>query len=504
MSAPNGTGLMLRKTTLPRRSHRTMLAPVAYNELVMPSLRLARSSRMVRRIARILVIGLGLMIVLAAFAPWQQSLTGKGNVVAYAPLERQQTIEAPIKGRIIRWGEGVFENARVERGQVIVEIQDLDPSLMGRLNEQLTASQQHREAARQQFQANQRSLEVAETIVEVYFSQIEAYRDVRTQIVASANAYIDMAKQKITAEEQHLIEQQAALAQVEADYERQKRLYQEQIASQLKFQEAERKFGEGKAKVAKAAANVEAAKNELEAKQRDRDAKARKAQVDIDYADAMYRKAKGDVAKAESDVHKASAELNKVEKELSEMQVKVSRQENQIVLAPFDGFVVQITPNQGGQMIKEGDMLCVIVPDTADRAVQIWLDGNDAPLIDLDKHVHVRLQFEGWPAVQSAGWPSIAVGTFGGQVVSVDSIDDGKGQYRILILPDDQDTDWPGAVWPEGRFLRQGVRANGWVLLERVPLWFEIWRRMNAFPPVVSIDKEKEKLSKPPKVGKAL
>lgn len=502
MSEHDGTGQMTIKTR-PRRSHRTMLAPVAYNELVMPSLRLARSARIVRIIAKSLLIALGLLIVLSAFAPWQQSVTGKGNVVAYAPLERQQTIEAPIKGRIIRWGEGVFENARVERGQVIVEIQDLDPLLTSRLAEQLFASQQQLEAAKQQFEANQRSLEVEKTIVDVYFKQIAAYEDVKEQIVASANAYIDMAQQKINAEQQHLLEQQAALSQVEADYERQTRLYQERIASELKFQEAERKFREGQAKVAKAEANFEAAKNELVAKQRDRDAKARKAQVDIDYADAMHKKAKGDVNKAESDVAKASADLNKVEKEVSEMQVKVARQQSQVVLAPFDGFVVEITPNQGGQMVKEGDMLCAIVPDTADRAVQIWLVGNDAPLVEPGRHV--RLQFEGWPAVQSAGWPSIAVGTFGGTVVSVDSIDDGKGQYRILILPDEQETDWPGAIWPEGRFLRQGVRANGWVLLERVPLWFEIWRRMNAFPPVVTIEEEeKEKLRKPPKVGKAL
>ena len=96
--------------------------------------------------------------------------------------------------------------------------------------------------------------------------------------------------------------------------------------------------------------------------------------------------------------------------------------------------------------------------------------------------------------------------TLSGKVISVDSIDNGKGQYRILVQPDDRDPDWPGAEWPEGRFLRQGVRAHGWVLLNRVPLWFEAWRRMNAFPPVVSFEKDapKDKPSKPPKVGKTL
>lgn len=484
------------------RRPRTILLPVAYSEALMPSLRLARSTRFARQIAKALFALLLASIALILFAPWQQSITGTGNVVAYAPGERQQTIEATIKGRIVRWGDGIHENARVEKGQMIAEIQDLDPMLLGRLQDQLTSTRMQVQAAHQSVAANHRNLEATHTIVESLAAQVTAYTEVKLQVISSADAFIENAQQKVIAEEQHLIEQLAAFAQVTADYQRQKQLYEEKIASQFKFQEAERKYKEGEAKIAKHEAYVQAAKVEVTGKQRDRDAKAQKAQVDIDYAKAMLGKSKGDVAKAEGDVAKAEAELNKAEKELAEMQVKVSRQESQIITAPFDGFIVKITPNQGGQMIKEGDMLCMIVPDTTDRAVQLWLDGNDAPLVEPGRHV--RLQFEGWPAVQLAGWPSVAVGTFGGKVISVDSIDNGKGQYRILIQPDDRDPDWPGAVWPEGRFLRQGVQAHGRVLLDQVPLWFEVWRRMNAFPPVTSFEKDgsKEKPSKPPKVGK--
>jgi hypothetical protein len=170
------------------------------------------------------------------------------------------------------------------------------------------------------------------------------------------------------------------------------------------------------------------------------------------------------------------------------------------VTAPFDGFIMQIAANQGGQMLKEGDPLCVMVPDTTDRAVQLWVRGNDVPLITSGRHV--RLQFEGWPMVQFSGWPSVAIGTFGGQVVSVDASDNGNGQFRVLVRPDPRDPDRLGATWPEANYLRQGVRTNGWVLLDRVPLWYEVWRRMNAFPPSVSSKADKEKISKPPKVGK--
>lgn len=481
---------------------RTMLAPVAYSELVMPSLRLARSSRTARRIGKVLFVVLFGATVLVLFAPWQQSIPGQGSVVAFAPGERKQTIEATNKGRIVRWGEGIFENARVEEGQMIVEIQDLDPLLLGRLKEQLAAVQLQVMAGGHQVAANKTTLAAARTVVESYALNITTYTKAKEEIIASADAFIDNAKQKVIAEEQNLIEQQAALAQVTADYQRQKQLYEEKIQSQIKFQEAERKYKEGAAKIPKHQAYVQGAKDELTAKERDREAKAQKAQAEIDSATALHRTAQGNVAKAESEVAKAEAELNKAEKELLEMRVKVSQQETQVVTAPFDGFIVQIAPNQGGQMLKEGDQLCVIVPDTEDRAVQLWLAGNDVPLVEPGRHV--RLQFEGWPAVQLVGWPSLAVGAFGGKVISVDAIDDGKGRYRILVQPDERDSDWPGAKWPKGRFLRQGVRVNGWVILDRVPLWFEVWRRMNAFPPVISIDNDtpKEKAAKPPKVAK--
>lgn len=476
---------------------RTMLAPVAYSESVMPALRLARSSRIARRIARVLFVGLVITVGLMAFAPWQQSVTGSGSVTAYAPDERQQVIEAPIKGRIVRWGESIYENARVTKGQLIAEIRDLDEAYAERLQQQLVNTELTVAAAQQQLEANQRALTAAETIVESYAAQVRAYETVKRETIAAQDAYVEMAVKKVRAEEQQLAEYEAALPQLQAEYDRLEKLHAEGNIALQKLQEVERKLTESQAKVKRAEAYVAAATSELTGKQRERTAKIEKAQVDIDYAEAALRKANGDVSKAESDVAKARQETNKAEKELLEMQVKVARQESQLITAPFDGFVVQINPNLGTAVLKEGDAICTIVPETSDRSVQIWLDGNDAPLVEPGRHV--RLQFEGWPALQFSGWPSVAVGTFGGEVVSVDATDNGKGKFRILVRPDSDDQ-----TWPDERFLRQGVRANGWVLLDQVPLWFEVWRKLNGFPPVVSVDesdKSSDK-SKPPKLPK--
>ena len=480
-----------------RYQRQSMLVPVAYSESVMPALRLARSSRIARMIARWLFGGLIMTTLLMAFAPWQQSVNGSGSVLAYSPEQRPQVIEAPIKGRIVRWGEGVVENAQVTEGQVIAEIRDLDESYSARLDQQLLNSERAVEAARQQLKANERALEAAEKTVESYDAQVQAYNTVKRETIAAQDAYVAMAAKKVSAEQQQLEEYEAALPQLQAEFDRTKRLEEEGNISLQKLQEIDRKLTESQAKVRRAEAYVEAARSELEGKQRDRAAKIEKAQVDIDYAQAELRKANGDVSKSEGAIAKAQQELNKAEKEVLDMEVKVARQKSQVITAPFDGYIVQINPNMGTAVLKEGDSICTIVPQTTDRSVQVWLDGNDAPLVEPGRHV--RLQFEGWPAIQFSGWPSVAVGTFGGEVVSVDSTDDGKGKFRVLVRPDESDN-----PWPDERFLRQGVRANGWVLLKQVPLWFEVWRQLNGFPPVVDFrdSPEKNSKNKPPKLPK--
>ncbi len=130
-------------------------------------------------------------------------------------------------------------------------------------------------------------------------------------------------------------------------------------------------------------------------------------------------------------------------------------------------------------------------PVRLDRAAEIWVHGNDAPLISVGRKV--RLQFQGWPALQFTGWPSVAVGTFGGIVKTVDAAaGNNKDQFRVLVIPDENCD-----AWPANRFLRQGTRANGWVLLDQVGLGFEAWRRLNSFPPTVAMPEEK------PAAGKA-
>lgn len=168
-------------------------------------------------------------------------------------------------------------------------------------------------------------------------------------------------------------------------------------------------------------------------------------------------------------------ELTEARATLARVNTRLAQQGRQLVTAPRAGTILRRAAGAQTVYVKQGDELAVLVPQTRSRAVELWLDGNNLPL--LAQGQEVRLQFEGWPALQFSGWPSAAVGTFGAQVAVIDAGAGQPGQFRILVVP------LPGEEWPDNRMLRQGVRAHGWVLLGQVPLGYELWRRFNDFPP---------------------
>lgn len=474
-----------------------MLAPSAYADSLLPSLRLARSSRRARLIGKILLTLLVCGFILVAIAPWQQSVSGSGSVIAFDPNERPQKLEALTKGRLTKMGDNVYPNAKVKKGDLIAVIQDLDPNYLKRLDESLQTTRDLEEAAKRVLQASKVSLKASEDAIVSYQDQVHGYTMAKNSVLDAADAGIEAAKNKVNAQEQALAQAKAAFEQATFDYERQKTLLAKEAVAEVKFQKAEQYYRETKAKVASAEEYIKEAKNNLLEKTQLRAAKEQEAQIKIDDALTKLQKAQAEVGKANAAVSKAATELSKAQKARIEMETKVARQESQEIRAPFDGTLMDIIANQNSQNVKEGDVICEIVPDTTDRAVEIWLDGNDFPLVTPGRHV--RLQFEGWPAIQFAGWPSAAIGTFGGIVVSVDETDKkGTGKFRILVKPDTED----GVGWPDDRYLRQGVRANAWVLLDKVDLWYEIWRNMNGFPPVVEYEPDTKKQPKPPKLPK--
>ncbi len=412
------------------------------------ALDLAGSIDGARVLSRLLVVAFFAVTIALFVTPWQQSVTGSGRLIAYAPLERQQTIEAPIKGRVVRWY--VQEGDHVEAGDPIVELSDNDPNIMDRL--------------RRERQALEDQLSAAELAITVAEAKISSLDGVRSAAVLGADLKRQIAEDRREAAQQDL---DAALAEhktAKLNVERQRRLHEKGLASTRTLELAELALETTTAKRESAKASLQAAKREVKRNGAELDRTGSDAQAKIEDGRASLQKAKSDKGKALA--------------EIAKLDTTLSRQASMLVAAPRAGTVFRLVAREGGDFTKDGETLAILVPDTNDRAVELWVDGNDAPLITPGRHV--RLQFEGWPAVQFVGWPSVAVGTFGGKVAFVDATDNGRGQFRIVVVPDGEE------VWPEPRYLRQGVRANGWVLLNQVSLGYELWRQFNGFPPAVS------------------
>lgn len=429
----------------------------ASREVTIPettALRMVRPARSLQLLARLLGVALVAVVVLLFTTPWVQTSVGKGRVVAYAPLDRQQVIEAPVEGRIVHWY--VREGSRVAKGDPIVDISDNDPGILDRLREERAAVAARVAAAQARYESIGR--------------RIEGLQESRKSAVAAANSRSKMASERQKAADHAYEAAEAAARTASANLVRQRDLEGRGLASTRARELAELDQARAVTDVDRARAAQRAAESESLAIRSD----AIKVNAD---AGALIDDARAAQAAAQSEEASAAAELARIE-------VRLSRQASQKVTAPRDGVVLRLIASQGTEQVKAADALAVLVPDTDARAVELWIDGNDVPLMSEGRKV--RLQFEGWPALQFSGWPSVAVGTFAGQLALVDATDDGSGKFRVLVVPEE------GEAWPAPAYLRQGVRASGWVLLDTVTVAWELWRQFNGFPAA---------LNKPPQLG---
>jgi multidrug efflux pump subunit AcrA (membrane-fusion protein) len=333
----------------------------------------------------------------------------------------------------------VTEGQRVKKGELIVEIQDNDPNLLNNLKAQ-------REA-------------------------IESRRDFGLGRVESLTAQITQQElgkaQAIDGAEQRVAGAKIAAETSQLNYNRTKDLFAKKLESERNL--------------------------ELATLSRD------STIADLKSAEAALKRTSNDfdatIASTHASKGTALSEVATAERDLSVIDVQINQNLRQVVESPRDGIVLSVEATDG-TYLRPGSLICVVIPETDSRFVEIMVDGNDMPLIHPRKDGQpgspVRLAFEGWPAVQMIGWPQLAVGTFGGEVVFVDATDDGTGKFRVVVGPSDDivdrgDGQGPVTVgWPDkDRWLRQGSRVNAWVMLNQVPLWFELWRQINGFPPVV-------------------
>lgn len=368
--------------------------------------------------------GLGIGFFIMLFLPWQQNIRGRGKVTALDPSNRPQTVETAIAGRIHHWK--IREGQYVHKGDtllVLSEIKDkfFDPNLLLRLREQVNAKTGSMGSKNQKAKALER--------------QIKALRE------AMQNK-IDQSKAKLEAERVRYLN-------AENQFQRNKKLFEAGNIPLTKYQDIEYKFQNAKA-------DLENANIEL-------------SLVEAEYMDKIS-KAESDFSNTLGEVFETDGEIAKLKNEYANMQI---RNEQYQVIAPQSGVIIKALKAGIGETINEQEAICTIMPDANDLAVEMYVKAMDVPLIA--KGRKVRVMFDGWPAIQFSGWPSVSVGTFGGQVEVIDFVNSNPGEFRILVIPDKTEETWPAQV-------RMGSGTKGWVMLNDVPIWFEIWRQLNGFP----------------------
>lgn len=406
----------------------------------LPAINLTGSNRLPQLFSRALLGGFAVVVLFVATAPWRQFVRGNGRVIAFDPLERRINVEAMVSGRVNKLN--VSEGQSIKKGHVIAEIQDNDPNLLDNIRSQKSAAQSR--------------IELVNTRVEALEAQIVQQNMAKEQA-------LDAARQKVSADQ---ISAETAML----DFTRVESLFQKGLSSRREYEAAIMRRDSTAASLKSSQAVLKRTESDFNAL--------------ISATTAARQSARSDMAKATE--------------ELASFEIRLSQNQRQVITAPRDGIVLNVPVNDGSYL-KPGDLICVVIPETEQRFAEIWVDGNDVALIKQRREENgvvipgssVRLTFEGWPAIQAIGWPQLAVGTFGGEVLFVDATDDGKGKFRVVVAPkedvvDRRDGNGPVKVaWPAGdRWLRQGVLTNGWILLDEVPLWFELWRQINGFPAI--------------------
>lgn len=396
-----------------------------------------------------------LFLLIIAFVPWTQTITVTGQLSAYSPYERPQDIEAQITGRIQKWH--VFEGVRVKQGDLIVELEDYDPNFMAPdllsfLDQRKKALEQTRKAALSRAEQLDKRIKEMQNLVKA--------------AVPGAQARVGEADNKVLEAIQKIEAAKIAVATAELNVERHKQLAEEGLVSQRELEVTIQAALASKADLQGARANLKAAEQSTKALGFGRQQISAEVLQRLLDAEAARDASVGEAAKAADQLADVSLRMSNA----------TQRRSASKILAPIDGTVVKMAQAGAGETVRQGDKIVRISPNSLDKAIEMTADGIDAPLLNVGRKV--KILFYGIPAIPLPAWPEVMAGTYTGVIKVIDQVDDGKGNFRFWVVPDPEDR-----TWPEQSHVRQGTKVMGWVILNRVPLWYELWRRFNLFPP---------------------
>lgn len=397
--------------------------------------------------------GAAIACVVILFLPWTQNVTGNGYVTTLTPDQRPQTIQSPIPGRIEQWH--VREGDYVAKGDTILRISEIkneyfDPNLVKRTGQQIDAKTM--------------SVSSYGEKVKALDNQIAALAQERELKFEQGRNKLMQSRLKVTTDSIDYIAAQTNLKIAETQLQRAQTLNDEGLKPMTEVEEKRLKTQETQAKLISQENKLLTSRNDII-----------NAQIDLNRIQQEYAekiaKARSDQYTAQSSQFDAEAQVSKLETDRTNYQM---RNDLYFITAPQNGYINKAIFGGLGETFKEGEPLVNVMPADYDLAVETFVEPLDLPLIHLGEEV--RVQFDGWPAIVFSGWPNVSYGTYGAKVVAVETFISDNGKYRVLLAPDENDHPWPTA-------LRAGSGAYTIALLEDVPIWYELWRRLNGFPP---------------------
>ncbi|MBP7476994.1 MAG: HlyD family efflux transporter periplasmic adaptor subunit [Chitinophagales bacterium] len=411
-------------------------------------------------------ISIGIFLIVFLFLPWTQNIKSKGQVTTLKQEDRPQEINSPISGKITKWW--VKEGDFVRKGDTILQISEikaeyLDPELIIRTQEQVGAKEN--------------AIDNYESKINTTKSQIQALKLSRDYKIEQVKNKIAQLKNKLLGEK---AEQIAIINEYELSndqYQRQLKMYEDGLVSKTQLQQRNIQFQ-----------NTQAKKIAIENKIAQTNQEIINTQIELNAVEQDYieksNKVEGELYQSQSQLEGGKGDLAKLKNQVSNY---IIRNGMYFILAPQDGQVIQANKSGIGEIAKEGENIANIIPTKVKYAVEIFVRPVDLPLINIGQNV--RFIFDGFPAIVFSGWPENSYGTFGGKIIAYESNISKNGLFRVLVVEDSTQKKWP----PQ---LKIGSGAQSIALIKDVPIWYELWRNINGFPPDYYVHEEPQSKNK--------
>lgn len=404
------------------------------------------------KVRRYFFIIIGIMLGVL-FIPWTQNIRSAGAVTTLRQEERPQELNNIIPGRIVKWW--VKEGDFVKKGDTIVqlaEIKDdyLDPELLQRTEQQLSAEQM--------------TIDYYQGKVAATGDQITALQNEQQLKLSSIDNKVIQTQRKVQSDSMKVIAARNEMLVADRQLEGATKMYEQGVIPLTEFERRKVLHQNVNAKLIGAQNDYSNSKQDLLILQLDRSAAIQ------EYAEKIA-KAAGDRFQSQSQIASGQGKVAKLQNQYSNYRI---RNGQYFVLAPQDGQIIKAMKAGINEIVKEGEMIVQVVPGHYQLATEIWVKPMDLQLLAVGQKV--RFMFDGFPAIIFSGWPQASYGTFGGEIVAIETNLSENGMFRVLVAEDKSDRKWPAD-------LKLGTGVVSFALLNDVPIWYELWRQVNGFPP---------------------